>query len=436
MPIGHLKVSRVNYRGETVMLKPSSWHAYLFNTTLSITLVCCAHTQQYEPPAAVIQSQHAPLPSEISDGLSSEFDNLMQGLAQINDNAEKIAVINKLSFKAASIVLQNPQLRSQCSTQAQKLLSMLNSIAEEAKQKTNRTLLPPPMALAVSESILDLTYVAVSSSDAMSFRLADYRESIDANFLALRNSEITHANEPNRLKTEDTEEALASRRKSIIGVDIDKAEAGTIIITKYEEYLPKRRKDEWLAKRKLTILSDAEYQKICGTSCKADGFVDKLTGRGFINKDTDPGLTTYHEALHSYSSKDLLIKQVGHPFSEGVTEYLTRKEASARGYDRTNYYDEQSEVVAGLVKLMGRENYLLTAYFGGNVAVLKKAVDKAAEEVDPSSVDKKTGKSFFNDVIAGLNAPDCKPSKGNICTQAQNLVKEILLKKAAKDGTS
>jgi len=96
--------------------------------------------------------------------------------------------------------------------------------------------------------------------------------------------------------------------------------------------------------------------------------------RVWIHRGRQTTETVLHEALHLYSHPDF-----GHklriPIKEGTTEYFTRQIARAQRLAISGAYPERYEQICVLIDELGSEEPLKRAYFEGDVAGLKRAVD-------------------------------------------------------------
>lgn len=126
----------------------------------------------------------------------------------------------------------------------------------------------------------------------------------------------------------------------------------------------------------------AHYGKPTWDGGKRDsinGFVD-ARDRVWIHKDRGNAGTMIHEAVHKYSSDELI--GLSQPLNEGVTEYFTRKVCAAlttpisRGNYQGNY-----DCVVSLAGLVG-EKTVASSFFDGKTSALKDAFVAARSKAD------------------------------------------------------
>ena len=97
-------------------------------------------------------------------------------------------------------------------------------------------------------------------------------------------------------------------------------------------------------------------------------------GVNYVNSDEASLTTTPHEMLHN-NEEPSWAGFAGSETNEGVTEYLTFVALEKAGHKKmTHKYVEQDSVIRSLVATIGDE-LIKKAYFNGETAVLKTAVD-------------------------------------------------------------
>ena len=113
-----------------------------------------------------------------------------------------------------------------------------------------------------------------------------------------------------------------------------------------------------------------------------DGFYDPRDNQAYVREGDNTLKTGIHEKLHQKSMSELPTR-----LNEGVTEYLARREAGPYGdlkkidergreiAQAKSDYEKEVEVVHKLSALIG-EKPIRAAYFNGDTATLRSAVDK------------------------------------------------------------
>jgi hypothetical protein len=160
---------------------------------------------------------------------------------------------------------------------------------------------------------------------------------------------------------------------------IEKAKAAEILYDAYKGYVKK------ITSGKVVVLPQADFEKAW----------DKIYGKGdwdknvkpvdgnlegfahnnvsYINKDLQSVDVVPHEMLHNNEAASW-YGFAGEELNEGVTEYLTIKAVKAAKYKPTHSYPDQERVARELVKVTS-EGHLLSAYFKGKTADLKKEME-------------------------------------------------------------
>jgi Domain of unknown function (DUF4157) len=95
----------------------------------------------------------------------------------------------------------------------------------------------------------------------------------------------------------------------------------------------------------------------------------------YVHQDRGTPSTVIHEGMHLYESDTFTA--VGFNISEGATEWLTRLVIADRslGFVRNNYQSQYNSLTKLAAK--GGQGALMAAYFNGNIAGLRTAVDAA-----------------------------------------------------------
>lgn len=363
---------------------------YSSNFALAVVLMSsCAHQNTSQQAGSNLTSQSQPILDDSQLSVQRELWS-----------------VSKWAFKTALIVLTAPERRLEFQAQANTYIGQIDTIADEAERKPA---LYEGLSHRISETILDLRFI-VEDTDMLSLRASQHKLAEDPTYLALVESNLE------KVSVEETPPSVAvEKHKKPKDGTITPKEAGTIIITKYEEYLPRKMRNEFKAHRNTQYLDDADflnlpYCKPAPSKCRhVNAMTDKKVGKIYINKLKQNKATALHEAFHLYAS-DKFRLAVGFAFNEGTTEFLTRKVTAPRSISRLYIYDGSLEVISGLIELLNKkENALLSAYFLGNVPALEAFTDKAL------------GVGFFDKLTKAMKLSDCLDDD---CSVAQKLIQD------------
>ena len=126
----------------------------------------------------------------------------------------------------------------------------------------------------------------------------------------------------------------------------------------------------------------------------ADGPLEGFTAPDntiYINSSAQAVDTIPHEVLHRHEN-GAVIDNMGENFNEGFTEYLTQKAVKKMGYSPTSSYPDDLAIVKTMVPIIGGDTVLENAYFDGDLATLRK------------NLDKKKGKSTYKKLVKTMKA--------------------------------